>query len=188
MANGRVFSRGSNLARARRPKNKTFWELGPGGDDIATWDSSGFTGDTTVILGLGATPVGQPLTVMRLHGVLEILLSTATSALDGFNWAFGVGVCTADAFAIGVTAVPNPFDDISWNGWMVHKMGAIHSPIAGVATAFPSNAQSLEIESKAMRKLNLNEVLFAAIQVGEVGVSVMTVRFASRILLQVTGG
>ncbi len=183
----RAFSRGLDPAiRGRRQKTKTFWDLGPGGDDIATLDSVAIATTTTVILGAGVTPVGQPLTVIRLHGFLELVMTQGTSAADGMNWAFGVGVVTADAFAAGVASVPNPFDDIAWNGWMVHKMGGLHTPIAGVATNRPDSNQSIEIDSKSMRKLNLNEVMFASMQTGEQGAATMQTRFASRILLQVT--
>jgi len=183
-----AFSRGSGRALpSRSQRSKTFWELGPGGNDLPTMDPVLFSASSSSILGLGVTPVGQPLTIVRLHGYLELLLATADSSLSGYNWAFGIGVVSADAFGVGVTAVPKPFDDMDWNGWMVHKQGALHTPIAGVADAgFGTSIQSIEIGSKSMRKLNLNEVMFGILQVGEVINATMNARLGSRVLLQVT--
>ena len=96
-----------------------------------------------------------------------------------------MGVVSADAFAVGISAVPKPFDDIDWSGWMWHWSGALHAPTAA-QLGDPSSTRLIEIDSKAMRKLSINDVLFAIVQVGEVGVAAMTTRIGSRILLKVT--
>ena len=47
-----------------------------------------------------------------------MFLSAATSALDGFNGAFGIGLVTRQALAVGVSAVPTPLDEEDWDGWL----------------------------------------------------------------------
>ena len=176
---------------ARAVRNRPFWALGPGGDDLASMDSVGFSASGQSILGAGVTPTAQGLTVMRLHGFLEVQLQIASADLDGFSLAVGVGVVSADAFAVGISAVPKPFDDIDWSGWLYHWFGAIHAPniiggAAGESTPTASDNLLVPVESKAMRKLSINDVLFGIVQVGETGTANMTVRLGTRVLLKVT--
>jgi len=181
---GRQFSSGS--ARVQRPPLRKFWELGPGGDDLATLDGVAFSSDASAILGAGVTPVGQNLTIIRTHGFMEFILSTADASLSGFNFAAGIGIVSADAFAVGSGSMPDPFDDIGWPGWLWHRMGAIHTPLALAAGSGPTNTMTWEIDSKAMRKLGLNEVAFIKVQGGEVVNAAVTVRAATRMLISVS--
>ncbi len=177
----RGFSRGS----ARGVRRKTQWSLGPGGDDLATLDAVGISSSTTVIIGSGVTPAVSQLTVVRLHGHLEFALSSAVAALGGFSFAYGIGIVTSDAFAIGVTAVPNPFDDIDWPGWLVHGSGAIRSVVGALAVGDPSiNPLVVPLESKSMRILRLNEIMFLAVQAGESGTANVNVRGMTRLLVK----
>ena len=170
-------SRGFGHPRVVRQRRLTEWDNGPGIDTLAESPVS-ISSTSQVIIGSGIAPA-ERLTVVRLHGVLELVVSTVTGATDGFTWAFGVGICSADAFAVGVTAVPGPFDDATWSGWVAHRMGALHGQTAAAPIEF---GRTIEIDSKAMRKMGLNEVMFATLQVGEEGTSVMAVRFLSRVL------
>ena len=148
-------------------------------------DAIAFSTSTTAIIGSGVTPVGQNLTIIRTHGYLEFTMASADAAQSGFNFAGGIGVVSADAFAVGIGSMPNPFDDISWPGWLWHKMGGIHTPAACTIGDAAVNMR-WEIESKAMRKLGLNEVAFLAIQGGESVNSSVTVRGGTRQLLAVS--
>ncbi len=87
------------------------WDAGPGGDDIATLDEVAFTTSTTAILGSGITPTVDRFTIVRIRGLIAFNLTAATAGTDGYNFMCGIGTCTSDAFAVGVTALPNPFDD-----------------------------------------------------------------------------
>ena len=177
MPRGR-YSRGSYPARQRR---LTAWELGPGFTDGS---SQGFTASTSTIIGSGVTPVDPNLTVVRLRGYVELIMQAATAAVDGFSYGIGIGIVTADAFSVGVTAVPNPIDDADWPGWIWHKLGALSAPVAGGFGATPSDNQIIEIDSKAMRKFRLNETLFTTVQVFETGTAIMAVRSMTRVLLK----
>jgi len=156
--------------------------LGPGNGSIT---AAGDTISTTsnVILGSGITPLIPQMTVVRLRGTIGIQLVTATAAEAGFNYALGIGICTADAFAIGVTATPTPFDDAEWPGWLWHHFGYIKAP-QEVHDLNQVPLQQITIDSKAMRKLRLNEILYAAIECGEQGTAVIRVHCMTRVLVK----
>jgi len=175
-------SRGFGRDRQRR---KFQWSLGPGGDDIATLDVASKSASTTFILGAGISPTTQQLTLVRTHGHLELGLSAADAALTGFNWTAGIGICTSDAFAVGVTAVPDPFDDIQWPGWLWMASGGLHTSVGALAVGDPSvNPVIVPIDSKAMRILRLNEILFLSVQIGEVVSATIQVRGMTRTLFK----
>ena len=177
MTRPRGHLRGSAPARSKR---ELFWALGPGGDDIATMDAVSFTASATAILGSGVSPTSR-FTIIRIHGYLQLALTAADAALSGFNWAFGLGIVTSDAFAVGVTAVPNPFDDADWPGWMWHQQGSLIS-LTGTIGSSQDAIQGMPIDVKSSRKLRLNEIVFASLQVGEIGTATMQARFGSRML------
>ncbi len=181
MARGRRFSSGS--ARAAGARRLTNWELGPGGDDLPTWDRISFTSSSQAILGSGVTPINPNLTIIRIHGTVNIALRVADASLSGFNYAMGIGVVTLDAFTAGIGSVPKPFDDISWPGWMWHHMGALHSPVGALVQDMGAQ-KVLNFESKSMRKLRLNEVLMWVVQVGESGASTIDFEGATRVLVK----
>ena len=172
----RGFSRG-----ARAPRRKVFWNEGPGGSTVTSFASS-----TTSILGAGVTAISVGLTVVRIHGMLSCYLGTTSAGVRGFHCVFGMGIVSNDAFAVGVTAVPNPADDMDWPGWMVHRIFDVQSLTATIADG--SNAVSavglIEIDNKSMRKLGLNETLFGSLQVVENGTEGLEVFFETRILVK----
>ena len=170
----------------RAQKRLTQWVLGPGGDDLITLDAQDISASASVILGTGVTPVTEQSTVIRIHGFLEVALGAADAAFSGFSWAAGIGIVTGDAFAIGATATPDPFDDIEWPGWMWHASGSIRTSQGAVAVGDPSiNPVLVSVESKSMRILRLNEVLGFFFQTGETGTSSVRVRALTRILVKV---
>ncbi len=180
MGGGRTSRRFTQDHRNRR---LTGWEPGPGGNDIGTLDLQVLTSSTTVIMGVGATPLVSGLTVVRIHGSMELSLSVAAVATDGFNWTAGIGVVTLDAFTAGVTSVPNPFDDATWPGWMWYAQGEIHTSVGALTIGDPSvNPVIVPIETKSMRKLPPNTVLCLVLQVGENGTASLRVAAQTRVL------
>ena len=166
-------------------RRKTAWDLGPGGDDLATLDIQSVSSDTTVILGSGITPTVDPLTIVRVRGHLSLRLDTATAAGDGFNWVAGMGIVSNDAFAIGQTAMPNPFDDSVWPGWMWMASGSMHTAVGGLSVGDPSNNPiDVPIDARAMRKLGLNEIVFISLQGGENATANLSVAAYTRVLFK----
>ncbi|MBC8547982.1 hypothetical protein H8711_13815 [Clostridiaceae bacterium NSJ-31] len=103
-----------------------------------------------------------------------------------------MGITTAEAIAVGITAVPTPISDDQWDGWLYHRFFSLVSPsvmnggaakdtdgVTGVSAAV-----RFEVDSKAMRKLPENMAVFVVFQVTEVGIATMQFHFNSRILLK----
>ena len=181
MAHGRSFSRGS----ARAPRRLTSWELGPGGDDAA-FDVQLVAATSNIIFGSGITPVIPHLTVTRLRGLFKYSLRSADAAGSGFSGAVGIGIVSADAFGVGVTAVPKPFADAQWPGWLWHHFFHTTAPIGALSASNDQSVgeTSVVIDSKAMRKLRLNEVLFAVAELNEVTSASVLVALVSRVLVK----
>ncbi len=179
------FSRGLPRGSQRR---LTSWTLGPGMDTIAGGDPAQFTGNESIIIGSGLTSTVDNVTVVRLRGMAQVQLITASASRSGFHYAIGCGIVSLDAFTAGVASVPSPFDDVDWPGWIWHQFGMINSPIKGIGTAsgdFNQNAVIYhEIDSKAMRKLRINEVFFAVAQAGEITTATMDIKLVSRALFK----
>ena len=153
---------------------------------MATLDVVMFTSSTSIIIGSGVGPLSAQFTIVRLHGFLEFGLRTADAALSGFSWNAGIGIATQDAFTdIGVTALPNPFSDIEWPGWLWHGQGAMHCQVGALSVGDPSiNPVVVPIELKSMRILRQNEVVFLTVQAGETGAATMDVRGMTRMLVK----
>ena len=181
MARPRGFSR-SSVARA--PRRRTEWSLGPGGDDIATLDAATASASVNSVFGSGVIPLVGGLTITRIRGFVQLSLESATAAGDGYQYGLGIGIVTSDAFTVGITAIPKPFTDADWGGWLWHHIGAINAPIAGGAGAVPLDNTRIEIDTKAMRKWSLNESLFLVGEFGETGTAVITFMGATRMLVK----
>ncbi len=131
--------RPSSRGFVRGPRRLTSWALGPGGYDIATLDRQQFTASQTLIIGSGVTPIIDNLTVVRIRGFIDFGLRSADAVLAGFNFVAGIGIVSGDAFAIGVTATPNPFDDTDWPGWLWLGSGSSRTSVAALAVGDPSD-------------------------------------------------
>ena len=153
------------------------WEEGPGGSAVTT-----FTASTQAILTNGAQFLQDGLTVLRLRGSLQAFLVSANAAGDGFHCAIGIGIVSENAFGIGITAVPTPLGDTSWDGWLYFKFFDVHGGFLTAGDVQHLDA-TFEVDSKAMRKVKDTDVLFAVVETIEIGTAEMDVFFESRILL-----
>ena len=125
---------------------------------------------------------------MRIRGEALFYLTSIAAALDGFTRvAVGIGIVTASAFGIGITAVPTPVTDIEWEGWMFHWIGALMVPTSTLPTEGQAGSAVVRvpIDSKAMRKVGSDETIFGCVEVaGEVGTSVMGFNGSTRLLIK----
>ena len=174
----RGLNRGSVVRSQRR---ETAWNEGPGGVTAQAFSATG-----TILLGSGITPLAPGLTLVRLRGNVEVVLEAAANIGEGMAGALGIGIISADAFGIGVTAAPNPLDDQDWGGWLYHRHWSLHATTATIADGVNTGRMDWEVDSKAMRKFGLNEVIFASMQVTEIGASQVEVFFDSRVLVKLS--
>ena len=177
MSNGTRF----RPTRLRSPRRKTSWEEGPGGTAM----SSSATSEVK-IMGAGAQAVVDGLTIVRTRGLLSFSLGLATAAQDGFLGAFGLCIVNENAGGIGVTAVPTPITDLGWDGWFYHTFFDIRSGVVSSSSnPGPKDQHQIQVDSKAMRKIDLGDIIFAVIEVVETGTATMDMSFNSRILLKI---
>ena len=115
---------------------------------------------------------------------MEVILEAAANIGEGYHAALGIGVCTNDAFAIGVTAVPNPIADADWDGWFYHRFFDLHATTATISDGVNTGRIAWEVDSKAMRKVTVNDTIFATVETVEVGTSQIEVFFDSRALFK----
>ncbi len=104
------------------------------------------------------------------------------AATDSYLGSAGIAVVTLDAFNAGIGSVPNPETDADWDGWLwyskIQLMGGItgDGAVAGVVRT--------EIDSKAMRKVRINDVIIGVHRYVEVGTAVLISNAATRFLFK----
>ena len=156
-------SRGSRFQK-RSVRRAVSWSLGPSGIITA--------GDSAVALfGTAAAALLDDLTIVRVRGDLILNLTAAAGVNQGEEWAFGMCIVSENAAGIGVTAVPDPIGDIGWDGWFVYETGTLLARDATPLTdASGDNViQRIKIDSKAMRKIHLTDVVVAVLGNAEIG-------------------
>ena len=158
-------------------RRRTGWEEGPGSTATQSVQST-----SSQIIGNGLAVLQDGITLVRTRGYVRLVITSGDVALSGFSGAFGICVVTNDAFAIGVTAVPTPLDDVDWDGWLWHTLFVLHLPAAFAATDGVVAVKDIEIDSKAMRKIGINDTIALVGEFVEVPVSIMSVRADTRIL------
>ena len=106
---------------------------------------------------------------------------------DGLNGAFGIGRVTNQAFSIGVTAMPGPVTDADWDGWLFHQFYTIRGKSTVASDlASPSGSIRFDVDSKAMRKLKADDVVFGMVEMTESGTVTSRIDFDSRVLLMLS--
>ena len=172
-------SRGSYPVRTSH--RQTGWELGPGSEAGTPLSLSA---SSSGIIGSGVAPVVDGLTIVRTRGEMLFYLDSATADNDGFLVAVGIGIVTADAFAIGATAVPSPLSDADWDGWLFYDFRHVFAEVAAIDTADRGWTARLVIDSKAMRRIGVNDVVFMTAEGAETGTSVVRCYGISRMLFK----
>ena len=175
MAHSRGFS-----PRSRTQRRRVEWNAGTGGTGLTSGAASG-----SQFLGATNVPAVGGLTIIRTRGMFDIFLDGpgATDG-DGFFGAMGVGIATDAAIAAGITGVPTPITEQSWDGWLYHHFFSIHQGDVSALSGNPSMHQRIEVDSKAMRKLPSDMTMYAAIEVVEIGAATFNAFWDSRVLVK----
>ena len=113
---------------------------------------------------------------------------------DGFHGAFGIGIANENAFGAGVGSLLSPLTDEASDSWIYHRYFGLFTggPLAAATAAqqadqvnATSAALHIEVDSKAMRKLELEDVIYCMVEVIELGsASTMEWSFNSRSLVK----
>lgn len=182
------------LRTFRRPsqslRRQTSWAHGPGSSAAL---QTPITGTTTALVGTGVLTTVDGATLIRTRGMFTAFLSSAVSALDSFVGAIGICKVTSSAFNTGVAAVPTPVTDISWDGWIYHQFfqliaaGPIDNGVSADTDGITGHTAKiiLEIDSKAMRKFNTQEVIVGVLEGTELGAINLNWFFDTRMLFKI---
>ena len=180
-------SRGFHPARSQ--KRLSAWTVGPQ-DILTSLSSSSITAWSS---GVGLTGSGQEVTAVRIRGSFTALLRAASAPENGFRCTIGIGKVTSAAFAVGVTALPSPLDgEPDWDGWMYHQFFQLIGSSIIDGSVMDSedvvNATSAvyraDIDTKAMRKLQSDEIIMGVIEVAEIGTATMSFSADTRMLIK----
>ena len=160
------------LSRGNSSRRKTGWSVGP-----SQPASRSFTANGAALWATGAVIGLDGLTVVRTRGSITSWLEVVTSIGDGFQRVgHGIALVTAEAFAVGITAVPLSIMDMDWDGWLWHTL---QGPLIGLSVTESDNTGPLsqvrlEIDSKAMRKQMEGMVEIGVTEVlGEIGAATL---------------
>ena len=150
MARGRVFTRG----RSDGNRRQTEWS------GLA---AQGYVG----VADAGATLVSsisfaEVATLIRHRGTISLQVTTP-GADEDIVGAFGMGMVSSEALAVGVTAMPEPFSDSDWGGWMVWQPFAHHWEFQSGIGVLRADWEYI-IDSKAMRKVGPNTALVTIVE------------------------
>ena len=176
--------RGSFPGRATSQRRKTAWGIGPGGQTAAA-----IAAGAPQFIGSAIQPGVEGLTIVRLRGHLDIQLTLATAANDGFSGSIGIGLATLAAVTAGIASVPTPLTEQDAENWLWWYAFNVHGAQAFSTGAAPGTEQngtvvSVEIDSKAMRKFPSEMSIYAAVESAETGTAAMIVRLDTRMLLK----
>ena len=139
--------------QARAAKRKTIWA---GSADVAPLAVG--SGISAILSSFTPDVAGMLApTVVRTRGVFQVH-PTAFSADLSYDGAYGLGIVSSEALVAGATAIPRPFDDDDWPGWLVHGYFIQRLEFLGAQSEHFLPDEKV-IDSKAMRKMGPNEAL-----------------------------
>ena len=171
----------SGFQHRSQTRRETEWNVGTGGTGLTSAGAS-----SVQFLGSNLAPIASGLTLIRTRGLLDIFIDGApTTDGDGYFGAFGIAVVTAASVAAGITAVPTPITEQGWDGWLYHNFFSVHAGDVSLAP-YSSSHQRIEVDSKAMRKFPLETLMYASLEVVEIGAATLNVFWDSRVLFKLS--
>ncbi len=173
-------ARSRGFPQVRSPRRRKAWDAGIG--QVAA--QTQITGSGVVIVNATALAAQDGLTILRVRGNLTVRVVPGASLGDGYTWAFGIGIATSAALTAGVASIPTPITEQAWDGWMFWATGSLKAMSGTVATALAAGNlfERVLIDTKAMRKIAVDEGLFGAIETTEIGTSTLDWHVDTRIL------
>jgi len=163
-------------ARRRGPTSTKSW--GSTNDGIKAVPLSGSillgaAGNTGTPLTFVGTPPIDDLTVLRTRGHWQAQGDAGMATGSQIQVSVSLGVIPGVA---GQTVFPTPIVDADWDGWFLHE--TIMLGIASSGGQDVRAGQSMEVDSKAMRKLNGGSSLIASFDAFNIAGVTVSVDFA----------
>jgi len=163
--------------RGRGVRQTTEWIEGPGGGTSQAISAAG-----EIILGNGISP-NLAFTLRRLRGEILYTLTSVAAATDEVRMTSGIAVVSADAFVLGITAMPDPLEDAGYP-WVWWDTVNFNPEIAAPEGVDGVGSVRRVVDSKAMRKMKPDETLAWIVEFsGESGTVVAAAMASSRMLV-----
>ena len=157
-------------------RHRPSWEVGP--ETSANGQPQAITASVSQLAGVAVQSVVDGLTLIRTRGEFLFFVESAAAIANGYHGAFGIAKASTAAIVAGAASVLTPITEEAWDGWLYHRYFSCLSagPLA-VASAAQQALQvnnvtaavRFEVDSKAMRKLAVDEGIYACIEVIEFG-------------------
>jgi len=123
----------------------------------------------------------RPFTIVRTH-LSHFVRSDQAAAGESYQSAIGFAVVSDQALAIGVTAVPTPFTDLGSDLWFLwHGISGRFEFKSAVG--IHQTGELIEVDSKAMRKVEDGQDLAAVIENSSLSGGTNTVKYG-RLLIK----
>jgi len=146
--------------------------------------SSGQSGATDGTLQSNGFAFDGPATILRARGYVQAIFDATQQVGDAAKYTFGLGIVSTDAFSAGAASMPDPEGepDYPWLWWGQMFM---KSQVAAGVNAWGTSAQRLEVDTKAMRRVQPGKTICYVCQItGAAGAPVSDITFGStRILI-----
>ncbi len=124
---------------------------------------------TASFIGLAAAVTQDAITLVRLRGSLFIQLASAAAAGDRLLGAVGIGITSTEGVLAGIGSVPTPITEISAESWLWWDFVFIEAVTDAEAVNTGGVAgYRVPIDTKAMRKMNVGDTLYAVWEGSEV--------------------
>ncbi len=173
MARRREFVRGASAIRSSRLT--TWFQFVPTETTMAS------TGSTVLVFTLNAAALAlRPFTVVRSHFLIG-LRSDQAAAIEVQRAAMGIAVVSDQASAVGITAVPTPVTEAGSNLWLLHQFIFADESNLTDRTRGETHTQ---VDSKAMRKVEVGEDLVVVVENGGGSVGGSIITLAGRLLVK----
>ena len=141
----------------------------------------------TLVSEAGLENVPNP-TLMRTRGQITIANNAGNAVNEAWSVAVGIAVIGARAFAAGTGSVPLPLTDSGNDKWLWWGHATINTGIFNSTNAtLKVDQKVLMVDSKAMRKIEADEVIMIAFEVdaiNEAAARQIDVSFGIRMLLK----
>jgi len=118
---------------------------------------------SSAVLDQTFTPSAPGETLVRTRGLFGVRTDQQTAS-ENIMGAVGIGIVSAQAVSVGITAIPHPDTDSSWSGWLWHQYFTA-SMVFGTAVGLEFQAiNTWIIDSKAMRKVGDEERVVVVVE------------------------
>ena len=142
--------------RVRRP---TFWE----GENISQSVTTGASVISTVVSEAELENVPTP-TIVRMRGDLLVQVTASAATPGRCNAVLGIKLTTAAALAGGAVETPSTDIGSEWIWWTTVPLILAGGSVAAPNSDGRSIVHRVNVDSKAMRKVTLNQVLVLVAQ------------------------